>query len=70
MPAARHPPRLGARDHPGARSGSCWAPTVRPGSTGNAAYLEFIATSSEKVAYFRAFALKGHACLMIERPGA
>jgi len=44
-------------------------PTVRLGSTGNATYLEFIATSSEKVAHFRAFALKGRSCLMIERPG-
>lgn len=43
-------------------------PTVRLGSLGDAKYLEFIATSNERVAYFRAFNLKG-SCLMIERTG-
>jgi hypothetical protein len=60
-PAATPPPSPPAPTGP---------PTVRLGSTfGGASYLDHIATSSEKVAYFRAFSMQGRACFMVERLG-
>jgi hypothetical protein len=39
------------------------------GSSARAPYVRFIATSSEPIAYFRAFAIPGRACLFVERVG-
>ena len=43
-------------------------PTLNLGSLSEAKYLEFIATSNEKIAYFRAFSRQG-SCIAIERTG-
>jgi len=45
------------------------APAVVLGSSVRAPYIRFIATSSEPIAYFRAFAIRGRACLFVERVG-
>jgi hypothetical protein len=45
------------------------APVVVSGSSVRAPYIRFIATSSDPIAYFRAFAIAGRACLFVERVG-
>jgi hypothetical protein len=45
------------------------APAVVSGSSVRAPYIRFIAMSSDPIAYFRAFAIPGRACLFVERVG-
>ena len=50
-------------------AGTAPAPAVISGSSVRAPYIRFIATSSDPIAYFRAFAIAGRACLIVERVG-
>ena len=50
-------------------AGTAPAPVVVLGSSVRAPYIRFIATSSDPIAYFRAFAIAGRACLVVERVG-